>query len=60
MPAIGHVTNAQAYKEAYGDDESVAELIPYMLERFLDGDRQFNGRRRQKPALGEDAGSKAN
>ena len=38
---------AQAYKAAYGDEEEVEELIPYMLERFLDGDRLFNSRRRR-------------
>jgi len=40
---------AKAYKAAYGEDEDVEELIPFMLERFLDGDRSFNGaQRRQK------------
>lgn len=38
---------AQAYKAAYGDDEEVEELIPFMLERFLDADRSFNGSRRR-------------
>lgn len=32
---------ADAYKQAYGDDEKVSDLIPYMLEQFLNGDRQF-------------------
>jgi len=32
---------AEAYKAAYGDDERVSDLIPYMLEQFLDADRQF-------------------
>lgn len=32
---------AGAYKEAYGDEEKVADLIPFMLEQFLDNDRQF-------------------
>lgn len=32
---------AGAYKEAYGDDEKVADLIPFILEQFLNGDRQF-------------------
>ena len=40
---------AKAYKAAYGDEEEVEELIPFMLERFLDGDRSFCGaERRQK------------
>jgi hypothetical protein len=37
---------ADAYKGAYGDEEKVSDLIPFMLEKFLDGDRQFKGRRR--------------
>jgi len=32
---------AGAYKEAYGDEEKVSDLIPFMLEQFLDNDRQF-------------------
>jgi hypothetical protein len=32
---------ADAYKDAYGDEEKVADLIPFILEKFLDGDRQF-------------------
>jgi hypothetical protein len=32
---------AGAYKEAYGEDEKVADLIPFILEQFLDGDRRF-------------------
>lgn len=32
---------ACAYKEAYGEEERVADLIPFILEQFLDGDRQF-------------------
>lgn len=37
---------AEAYKGAYGDEEKVSDLIPFILEQFLDGDRQFRGRRR--------------
>lgn len=37
---------AQAYKEAYGDDENVAELIPFMLDQFLATDRGFRNKRR--------------
>lgn len=33
---------AGAYKEAYGDEEKVADLIPFMLQKFLEGDRQFS------------------
>ncbi|OJT99466.1 MAG: transposase [Alphaproteobacteria bacterium 65-7] len=32
---------AGAYREAYGDEEKVSDLIPFMLEQFLDNDRQF-------------------
>jgi hypothetical protein len=36
---------ANAYKDTYGVEEKVRDLIPFMLEKFLDGDRQFRGRR---------------
>ena len=32
---------AEAYREAYGQSEPVADLVPYMLRAFLDGDRGF-------------------
>jgi len=32
---------AEFYAETYGDKEEVAELIPFMLEAFLDGDSDF-------------------
>ncbi len=32
---------AGAYRATYGEAESVAELIPYMLGLFLDSDRGF-------------------
>lgn len=32
---------AGAYKEAYGEEERVSDLIPFILEQFLDNDRQF-------------------
>jgi len=32
---------AAFYREAYGEEETVAELIPYMLQGFLDSDRNF-------------------
>ena len=38
---------AEAYKEAYGDEEEVAVLIPFMLEQFLAGDRNFRGKARR-------------
>lgn len=33
---------AAAYDAAYGQSESVVSLIPYMLQAFIEGDRQFN------------------
>lgn len=32
---------AAAYRETYGEAESVTDLVPYMLRAFLDGDRGF-------------------
>ncbi|NGO53031.1 DUF2274 domain-containing protein [Allomesorhizobium camelthorni] len=37
---------AALYQEAYGDSETVAELIPFMLETFLESDRAFAKARR--------------
>ncbi len=37
---------AALYQELYGQPEPVQELIPAMLERFLDGDRAFIQHRR--------------
>lgn len=33
---------AELYRENYGTEESVADLIPYMLQSFLDTDRNFS------------------
>jgi hypothetical protein len=44
---------AEAYKKAYGDDEEIQELIPYMLEQFLEGDRSFKGTRRRSKGAAE-------
>ncbi|WP_324354973.1 DUF2274 domain-containing protein [Methyloceanibacter sp.] len=38
---------AAAYRATYGEAESVAEIIPYMLEAFLDGDRAFAKARKE-------------
>lgn len=47
---------ADAYKGAYGDEEKVCDLIPFMLEQFLEGDRQFmtmaRAPRRQRKSVG--------
>ena len=32
---------AAAYEAAYGKAESVSDLVPYMLEMFLESDRSF-------------------
>lgn len=37
---------ADAYKNTYGDEEKVSDLIPFILEQFLNGDRKFSGSRR--------------
>ena len=38
---------AAAYRAAYGQAEAVAELVPFMLEAFLDGDRGFAKARKE-------------
>lgn len=35
------------YRETYGQAESMADLIPYMLESFLDADREFARARKE-------------
>lgn len=35
---------AALYAETYGQTEGVADLIPYMLQGFLESDRTFKGR----------------
>jgi hypothetical protein len=32
---------ADLYRQSYRDEEEVAELIPYMLESFLESDKNF-------------------
>jgi hypothetical protein len=39
---------AAIYAETYGQEESVADLIPFMLESFLEGDRDFVRARRMR------------
>ena len=43
QPELGVALRAYAelYRESYGEEESVAELIPYMLQSFLESDRSF-------------------
>lgn len=42
---------AALYREAYGQEEPITELIPAMLTGFLDGDKAF-ARRRRAPGGG--------
>jgi hypothetical protein len=37
---------AELYRDSYGEQEPVQELIPAMLASFLDGDKAFARRRR--------------
>ena len=39
---------AAAYKQAYGQDEPIVELIPAMLAAFLESDRIFARRRKDR------------
>lgn len=41
-------TYAELYREAYGEEETVQQLIPFMLESFLRGDSGFAKARREK------------
>ena len=38
---------AVLYRQTYGESETVAELIPYMLAGFLEGDRAFAKARKE-------------
>ncbi|MEJ0025934.1 MAG: DUF2274 domain-containing protein [Rhizomicrobium sp.] len=44
QPALNNALRAYAdlYRESYGEDETIAELIPYMLQGFLESDRNFS------------------
>ncbi len=48
---------AEAYNQTYadGDPETVTELIPYMLQTFLDSDKGFARTRKQKRRESGDA-----
>ena len=39
---------AELYRETYGQQESVPELIPYMLEGFLETDRGFTKAQKER------------
>lgn len=49
-PFIGEY--AAFYREQYGREESVADLIPAMLAAFLDNDRAFQRLRRERSGKG--------
>jgi hypothetical protein len=38
----------ELYRETYGEQESVAELIPFMLEGFLEADRGFTKAQKER------------
>ena len=37
---------AEFYRQSYGEEESVAELIPFMLQAFMEADRGFQKARK--------------
>ncbi len=41
---------AELYRESYGETEEVTELIPFMLESFLETDRGFVKAQRARAA----------
>ncbi|WP_027164065.1 DUF2274 domain-containing protein [Mesorhizobium sp. WSM1293] len=41
---------AALYRQTYGESETVAELIPFMLAGFLEGDRAFAKARKERMA----------
>jgi hypothetical protein len=38
---------AEAYRATYGREESVADLVPFMLQAFVESDRSFARARRK-------------
>lgn len=48
LPELKHALDdyAEIYAEAYGQRESIVDLIPFMLSGFLDSDRGFLRSRR--------------
>ena len=43
---------AAAYRETYGQEEAVADLVPAMLTAFLDSDREFQRLRAVRTSIG--------
>lgn len=52
-PAVHTMLQAYArlYRETYGADEPLTELIPYMLKSFLENDRVFVRARQARSAV---------
>jgi hypothetical protein len=48
---------AEYYAEIYGTREEVADLVPFMLEAFLDGDAEFRRASRAGSAKEPSAGA---
>lgn len=44
---------AAIYRETYGEEQAVADLVPQMLATFLASDRGFAKARNQKPESGK-------
>lgn len=42
---------ADLYRESYGQEEPVSELVPFMLQSFLDADRNFAKAARERLAV---------
>ena len=42
---------AAAYREAYGEDEPIEQLVPFILTAFLESDRGFAKARKDKPSI---------
>lgn len=43
---------AEVYEAVYGEKESVADLIPFMLAGFLESDREFARARKARDGRG--------
>lgn len=42
---------AAAYREAYGEDEPIEQLVPFILTAFLESDRGFAKARKDKGSI---------
>lgn len=38
----------ELYKDSYGEEETIPTLVPFMLQAFLEGDREFQKAMRQR------------